>query len=78
MNNGNVICVSFMIICQQVIAVNVADHSEFTIIALKTVSFDREILEYIGSLMFKCEFVVAVELETDELRTYYALFMCIW
>ena len=35
MNNGNVICVSFMIICQQVIAVYVADHSEFTINCIK-------------------------------------------
>ena len=34
---------------------------------------DWEILKYIGSLMFKCEFVGADELETDELRTYYAL-----
>ena len=24
--------------------------------------------------MFKCEFIVADEVETDELRTYYALF----
>ena len=29
MNNGNVICVSFMIICEQVNAVYVADHLEF-------------------------------------------------
>ena len=39
MNNGNIICVSLMTIFQQVIAVYVADHSEFIVNQFEMVTY---------------------------------------
>ena len=54
MNIGNDICVSFMTIFQQFIAVYVADISEFIINKFERVIFILKMLEYIRSFMFKC------------------------
>ena len=53
MNIWNVICVSFITIFQQVIALCVEDLSEFIIDQFERAIFVQKILEYIGALMFK-------------------------